>query len=145
MTRLLLFLVCSFTLSATTYTADSLTGTWMSADKDGKIKIYGSGSKYYGMLIWLKEPIDPETGKPKLDKKNSDKTKRSRPIMNLEIMKDLVWDADDQKWSDGEIYDPKTGNTYSLTCKLKTIDQMELTGYMGITLLGRTTSWDRVK
>ncbi len=145
MTRLLLFLVCSFTLATTTYTADSLTGTWMSADKDGKIKIYASGGKYYGMLIWLKEPNDPETGKPKLDKKNSDKTKRSRPILNMEIMKDLVWDADDQEWSDGEIYDPKTGNTYSLTCKLKTIDQMELTGYMGITLLGRTTSWDRVK
>ncbi|MCX6311815.1 MAG: DUF2147 domain-containing protein, partial [Bacteroidetes bacterium] len=101
--------------------------------------------KFYGQIIWLKTPIDPETNKPKLDKHNGDDKLKTRPILNLLILTDLVFDADDQDWSDGNVYDPKTGNSYSLTCKLKDKDNMELRGYMGISVLGRTDIWTRVK
>ena len=36
-----------------------------------------------GKIIALEEPIDPETGKPKLDKKNPDESLKSRPIMGV--------------------------------------------------------------
>jgi uncharacterized protein (DUF2147 family) len=132
-------------LTSSTWVANDLTGVWLNKDQDAHIKIYSSYGKFYGQIIWLKTPIDPETNKPKLDKHNGDDKLKTRPILNLLILTDLVFDADDQDWSDGNVYDPKTGNSYSLTCKLKDKDNMELRGYMGISVLGRTDIWTRVK
>jgi uncharacterized protein (DUF2147 family) len=131
-------------LGSSTWVANDITGTWLNKDKDAHIKIYGSYGKYYGQIVWLKVPNDPETGKPKLDKHNPDNALKTKPVMNLIILKNLEFDADDQEWDDGEIYDPKSGNDYSLTCTLKDKNTMELRGYMGISLLGRTDIWTRV-
>ncbi len=131
-------------LSSSTWVANDISGTWLNKDQDAHIKIYSSYGKYYGQIVWLKIPNDPETGKPKLDKHNPDASLRTKPVLNLIILKDLEFDADDQEWTDGEIYDPKSGNDYSLTCKLKDKNNMELRGYMGISLLGRTDIWTRV-
>jgi uncharacterized protein (DUF2147 family) len=145
MVRLIFLFLISVCLTSSTWVANDIAGVWLNKDQDAHIKIYASYGKYYGQIIWLKTPIDPETGKPKVDKHNSDDKLKTRPVLNLLILKDLVFDADDQEWSDGNVYDPKTGNDYSLTCKLKDKDNMELRGYMGISLLGRTDIWTRVK
>jgi uncharacterized protein (DUF2147 family) len=131
-------------LGSSTWVGNDITGTWLNKDKDAHIKIYSSYGKFYGQIVWLKVPNDPETGKPKLDKHNPDAALKTKPVMNLIILKDLEFDADDQEWDDGEIYDPKSGNDYSLTCTLKDKNTMELRGYMGISLLGRTDIWTRV-
>lgn len=143
MYKLLLVLVSMIFLSGAGWNSEDICGVWLNQHQDAKVKIYNSKGKYYGMIVWLKTPIDPETGKAKLDKHNPDKSLRTRPIQNLEILKDLKFDADDHIWTDGDVYDPKSGNTYSLTCKLKTKDIMELRGYMGVSLLGRTDIWTR--
>jgi uncharacterized protein (DUF2147 family) len=141
---IILFLFVS-QAATTNWVANDITGIWWNKDKDAKIKIYSSYSKYYGQIHWLKNPIDTVTGKPKLDKNNPKKEEQKRPIQGLLILKNLVWDEDDQEWSDGDIYDPKSGNTYSLTCKMKDKNTLELRGYIGISLLGRTDYWTRVE
>ena len=50
--------------------ADRLTGVWEPSHGKAKVKIDKIGSKYYGKIVWLKEPNDPETGAPKVDKNN---------------------------------------------------------------------------
>ncbi len=141
---IILFLFVS-QAATTNWVANDITGIWWNKDKDAKIKIYSSYSKYYGQIHWLKNPIDSATNKPKLDKNNPKKEEQKRPIQGLLILKNLVWDEDDQEWSDGDIYDPKSGNTYSLTCKMKDKNTLELRGYIGISLLGRTDYWTRVE
>ena len=144
MVRFILLFLTVTCLSSSTWVANDIAGVWLNKDKDAHIKIYSSYGKFYGQIVWLKIPIDPETGKPKLDKHNPDSKLKTQPVMNLVILKDLVFDADDQEWSDGRVYDPKSGNDYSLTCTLKDKSTMELRGYMGISLLGRTDIWTRV-
>jgi uncharacterized protein (DUF2147 family) len=144
MIRFIFIFITVTCLGSSTWVANDITGTWLNKDKDAHIKIYSSYGKYYGQIVWLKIPNDPETGKPKLDKHNPDAALRTKPVLNLIILKNLEFDADDQEWSDGEVYDPKTGNDYSLTCTLKDKNTMELRGYMGISLLGRTDIWTRV-
>lgn len=148
MGRVILFLLAFVGLSSfsvTRFQAADIIGIWFNQTKEAKIKMYSSGGKYFGYIMWLKEPNDSLTGKPKLDKNNPDKAKRTKPIKGLEILKNLAWDADDQEWDDGDIYDPQSGNSYSLTCKLKDKNTMELRGYMGISLIGRTDTWMRTK
>lgn len=47
-------------------------------------------------------------------------------------------------WEDGKVYDPYSGKTYSSTMKLKT-GKLHIRGYIGISLIGRTNTWVRIK
>ncbi|MFC2131290.1 DUF2147 domain-containing protein [Bacteroidota bacterium] len=141
------FFILVFTISKVdtviAYEGDAVIGIWLTQDKDSKIEIYKKGDKYYGKIIWLKEPN--RKGKPKVDDKNPDPKKQDRAIMGLVILKRFVYD-DDYEWEDGEIYDPKSGKTYSCNMELsKDKKTLEVRGYIGISLFGRTAVWTRSK
>jgi uncharacterized protein (DUF2147 family) len=64
--------------------------------------------------------------------------------MGMVLMKDFEYDAKNV-WDDGEIYDPKSGKTYSCKMTLTDPDHLEVRGYVGISLIGRTDKWTRAK
>lgn len=136
---LLLFAAISFNVIA--QSKDAIVGKWLNPTGEGQIEIYKKGDKYYGKLAWIKEPN--LNGKPKTDAKNPTASLQSRPLLNLEILKNFVYD--DGKWTDGTIYDPKSGKTYSCNISLKSADVMNVRGYIGISLLGRSETFKRVK
>lgn len=49
----------------------------------------------------------------------------------------------DGSWEEGAIYDAKNGKTYSCIIKQKDSNTLEVRGYMGISLIGRTVEWTR--
>jgi uncharacterized protein (DUF2147 family) len=123
---------------------DDVLGTWLTAGDDAaKVSIYKVGSKYYGKIIWLKIPL--EEGKSRVDKNNSDAARRNDPVIGLVLVNEFTWDADDEEWNSGTVYDPKSGNTYSGYLKLVNPDKLKLRGYIGISLIGRTEYWARVR
>ncbi|WP_231423976.1 DUF2147 domain-containing protein [Pedobacter sp. Leaf250] len=136
---MLLFVAVSF--SALAQNKDAIVGKWLNPSGEGQIEIYKKGDKYYGKLAWIKEPN--LNGKPKLDAKNPDASLQKRPLLNLEILKDFVYE--DGKWTDGTIYDPKSGKNYSCNMTLKGNDVLNVRGYVGISLLGRSETFRRVK
>ena len=139
---LVILLLIAFSFAASAQKADAILGTWVNPNGEDHILIYKKGNKFYGKLDWIKFPND-ETGKPKTDKNNPDETLRSRPELNLELLKDFTFDGDDV-YEDGTIYDPKNGKTYS--CKM-TLEgsTLRIRGYIGISLFGRSEIWTRVK
>jgi uncharacterized protein (DUF2147 family) len=135
------FLALSFTGFAQAE-ADAITGVWKNGEGTGMIRIYKNGDKYQGKIVWLKEPNDPETGNPKLDKNHPDESVRTRAVLGLIN----TWGFDykgKNVWDDGKIYDPKNGNTYDCTMKLKDKNTLEVRGYSGVSLIGRTDLWTR--
>jgi len=119
---------------------DDIAGIWLThGDKPAKISIFRSGEKFYGRIVYLQFP--DKDGKPILDSKNPDKSKRIQPVLGLEILKGFRFDEDE--WNKGEIYDPQSGKTYSCTLTLKDPHTLKVRGYIGITLLGRTEIWTR--
>ena len=143
-TGLVLFfaLILAFSSEAfAEWEGEAVVGTWLTQDKDSKVEIYKKNNKFYGKIVWLKEPN--RNGKPKVDDKNLDESKQDRAIMGLVIMTGFVYD-EDNVWEDGEIYDPKNGKTYS--CKMtlsKDKNNLDVRGYIGISLIGRTAIWTR--
>lgn len=53
------------------------------------------------------------------------------------------FEFDDDEWEDGTIYDPENGKTYSCTIKFRD-GKLDLRGYIGISLIGRTQTWYKV-
>ncbi|KGE14777.1 DUF2147 domain-containing protein [Sphingobacterium deserti] len=114
---------------------DPIVGKWQNPSGEGKIEIYKKSDKYYGKLYWIKDAN-------KKDAKNPDEKLRSRKIQGLEILTNFTKDGD--TYSGGQIYDPKSGKTYSCKMTLKGKDKLDIRGYMGVSLLGRTETWKRI-
>jgi uncharacterized protein (DUF2147 family) len=120
--------------------ADDIVGIWLTASKEpAKIQIYKSGQKYYGKIVWLKNPL--ENGKPKVDENNPDKSKRNQQIIGLVIL--TGFEFDDDEWDHGKIYDPENGKTYSCILTLRDRITLKVRGYVGVSLLGRTEKWTK--
>ncbi len=67
---------------------DSPTGLWFTQNEGSIIKIAPCGEDFCGTLIWLKEPEGPD-GKPKSDNLNEDLAERGKPLVGVEILKNL--------------------------------------------------------
>lgn len=121
---------------------NAIVGVWKTGDGNAMVRIYKNGEKFQGKIVWLKEPIDPETGKPKLDKNHPEEASRKRPILGLIN----IWgftQTEKNVWEEGNIYDPKNGSTYSCTIKMTNPRTLEVRGYIGVSLIGRTDIWTR--
>ena len=123
---------------------DRLVGIWEPSHGKAKVKIEKIGTKYYGKIVWLREPIDAETKKPKVDKNNPDEKMRSTPLRGYRILKDFQY-TDKNEWTEGTIYDPENGNTYSCIIKMTDENTLDIRGFIGVSVLGRTDIWKRLK
>lgn len=121
--------------------ASSILGKWYNTEKDAIIEIFEEGGKYFGKVVWLKEPL--ENGKPVLDSNNSDKAKRNKPILGLKLLENFEFKGG--TWENGTIYDPRNGKTYSSTIKQKSERALEVRGFIGVSLIGRTVEWTRAE
>ncbi len=127
---------------------DDIVGVWLNQEKDAKIEIFKCGEAYCGRIVWLKEPLYPEgskegvPGTPKQDHHNPDTALQKRPLMGLQVMQGFLFE-EDNKWRGGKIYDPKNGRTYRGKITLVSPSRLDLRGYVGISLMGRTAVWTR--
>jgi uncharacterized protein (DUF2147 family) len=133
-----IFLAVSLFVSLASFAQNTVVGKWLSESKKGITEIYEVNGKFYGKLVWLKEPNDA-TGKLKLDKENKNESLRTSPILGLVILKDFV--IRDGEWKDGTIYDPENGKTYKCTMWLKDVNTIKVRGYWGP--FYRTQIWTR--
>ena len=69
---------------------------------------------------------------------------RSTPLLGYRMLKDFIYSGDDE-WTEGTIYDPQNGSTYSCTIKMKKDGSLDIRGYIGVKALGRTDVWKRSK
>lgn len=114
---------------------DPILGKWQNPSGEGRIEIYKKGDKYFGKLYWVKDAL-------KKDVNNPEKELQSRQIQGLEILKNFSKSG--SVYSGGEIYDPKSGKTYSCKMTLKGNEKLDIRGFVGISILGRTETWKRI-
>lgn len=122
--------------------ADAILGVWANDTNKGHIQLYKQDGKYYGKIIWLKHPYD-ETGKPKVDKNNPDPASRSNRLLGLVMLRDFKYE--DGEWTNGKIYNPNDGKEYSCNMKLKDTKTLAVRGYIGISLIGKTEKFVRIR
>lgn len=129
-------------LRAQSNNPDAIVGVWKTGEGNAMVRIYKNKEHYQGKIVWLKEPNDPENGKPKVDKNHPDETVRNRPLLGLINVWGFTYTEKDV-WENGSIYDPKNGSTYSCTIKMTDPNSIDVRGYIGISLIGRSDTWIR--
>jgi len=96
--------------SAMAQSAGAPTATWLTQAGDAKVKVSKCGGALCGTIVWLKDPIDPATGKPQIDDKNPNPALATRSVKGLTIFSDMR-PSGPGKWS-GHIYNADDGKTY---------------------------------
>lgn len=139
----LLLLTVSPGLRAQTPPAMPL-GVWTDEQGETQVELFRCGEQLCGRIVQLAHPTDVE-GKPRLDVHNPDPKRRSQPHLGLTIIQDLHYNADDNRWDGGQIYDPDNGRTYSCYVRALNPNQLEVKGYIGFALVGRSQTWKRVR
>jgi uncharacterized protein (DUF2147 family) len=119
--------------------ADAI-GSWYTGDKESQVRIVNCGGALCGNLIWLKEPNDPATGRPKTDKNNADASKQSRPLLGVPIVLGMKPNGPGQ-WS-GDVYNASDGKTYSGSFTLTGPNTADLKGCV-LSILCKTQTWTR--
>ena len=122
---------------------DLILGVWESGSGKARVKIDKLGEKYFGRIVWLREPNNEE-GKPKVDKNNPDEKLRNTPLLGYRMLKDFVYTGE-KNWEDGTIYDPENGSTYSCEITMTDENTLDVRGFIGLSVFGRTDVWKRVQ
>ena len=122
---------------------DPVVGSWISVDdatgtEKSEINLYLENGKLFGKIEKLLLPEDQ--GKICVECNGSEKNK---PIEGLVIVQGLEKDGD--SWTDGTILDPANGKRYSCTISLNADGTLNVRGYLGISILGRTQVWKPLK
>ena len=118
-------------------------GVWYAEGGAAKVGIEPcDGEKLCGRVLWLRSPLD-ENGCPLRDTHNPNPALRGREVEGLEVLRGLRA-GEDKTWTDGTIYDPASGYTYRCQLTFDGNDRLRLRGYVGVPLIGRTTTWTRV-
>ncbi len=136
------FLVVLNAFSQAPSDADAIVGVWESGNGKARIKIDKVNDKFNGRIVWLKEPND-EAGKPKVDKNNPEEALRTKPLLGYSMLKGFSY-VGEKTWEDGTIYDPESGSTYSCTITMTDENTLDVRGFIGVSLFGRTDVWKRV-
>lgn len=129
---------------------EAIVGKWWNQEKEAQIEIYACESKYCGKIVWLREPNYPADdpkgmgGKPRIDRENPAPSKRGRPMLGMNLLWGFTYSGGNL-WEGGQIYDPREGKTYKCKMTLETPDHLKVRGFIGISLIGKTNDWTRVK
>jgi uncharacterized protein (DUF2147 family) len=146
MTRTVIALAIGFSaLSATAQMTPA--GLWKTiSDKDGtpqsEVRIVDNGGVLIATLVKVYRPTfkgDEVCGECKDDRKD-------KPIIGLELMRGLKKTEGKDVWEGGTIVDPDSGTLYK--SKVTPIDggaKLEMRGFVGFALLGRTQTWIRIQ
>lgn len=123
--------------------SQSVLGKWKTIDDKTNqaksiVEIYESNGKIYGKIIEIFNEARRDNICTKCE--GADKNK---PVLGLVIIKGLSKDGDE--YTGGKILDPESGSHYK--CMIKTVgkEKLEVRGYMGISLIGRSQTWIRIK
>jgi uncharacterized protein (DUF2147 family) len=107
-------------------------GTWLSESGKTKIKMAPCGSKYCGTIVWVQGP-------EMKDVKNPDESKRSRNLVGLQMVYDMVPDGEGYK---GSLYNYDDGKTYTGKLNLEGA-KLKLSGCVFGGIICRSTEWSR--
>jgi uncharacterized protein (DUF2147 family) len=138
--RLIVLASVSLPLLAAAATSDDqaaqIVGNWLTESRDGIIELSrAADGTYQGKIVGGNDPH-------RLDQHNPDEAKRSQTVLGQVILQGMKYEGDG-KWSGGTIYDPDSGRHYKCHLELLDKDRLQVRGFIGFSLLGRSQVWTR--
>jgi uncharacterized protein (DUF2147 family) len=138
-----MFTIGVFFLTLATMQAQSVLGKWKTIDDEtgqakSIVEVYEKAGVVYGKVV---EILRADHKKDVCSK--CEGAEKNKPILGMVIISGLKKDG--SEYNGGIILDPTSGKKYKCYISLESADKLKLRGYIGISLMGRTQYWTRVK
>jgi uncharacterized protein (DUF2147 family) len=122
--------------------SDLICGKWESSEKNLIVQVYKENGKFFGKIVWYSDtggkPMDYGT-----DKRNPDPKLRSRKILGMSVLRDMVYNESSNSWEDGIIYESKHGKEWNASVYIDKSGMLKVKGYWHIKLIGKTMTFTR--
>jgi uncharacterized protein (DUF2147 family) len=116
--------------------AHQVLGIWLTQDHDGLVEISRvADGTYQGRIVGGNDP-------DRLDDTNPDPALRREHLQGHLIMQGMHY-LGAGHWSTGTIRDPNNGHVYKCRLQLLNPERLQVRGFLGISLLGRSQIWTR--
>lgn len=119
-------------------------GLWTTVDDytgapRAQVRIYRQGEAYFGQVVanLVPEEADSRCTGCKDERKD-------QPVVGMVILRDLKVEADGAGFGGGDILDPESGSVYRCVLHLEGEGKrLNVRGYVGLSLFGRSQTWLR--
>lgn len=143
-----MLLICLMSQIGAFAQADKVCGNYEAnhEGKRSKVKIFKmDNGKYRAQVYWVDNMKNPD-GSLRTDVKNPDKSKRNVPSDKIVLIQEVSYDAKENKWNNGEIYDPTSGKVYSVELFFDEPGTLTLRGYITIfgKKVGKKVFWKKI-
>ena len=118
--------IIALALAAPLAAAEPVAGSWVTASRDGVVRIGPCGTALCGRLARFL--VVPPQGADQRDVHNPDAKLRTRKLLGLPIL--TGFHQDGAVWR-GTIYDPKAGKSYRSIIRRLDADRLEVKGCIG--------------
>jgi len=145
--RRIILLTCLLGWSIQGLAQNEIVGQWYNEEKSSIITVTkNQKGTYSGRITWLEDNTNSDGTSPRRDEYNPEESLQNRLLKELIILTDLKYNKEDKQWQNGLIYDPENGKTYECYCEMNEDGTLYFKGYiLGITWLGRSTTWTRAE
>lgn len=133
-------------LSVSAWAQSTPEGLWKTIDDDGKtakslVRIAEKDGVYTGQIEKIFDPAKQNN----VCNKCTD-TRKDQPLLGLTILRNVKASSEAGLWEGGDITDPNNGKIYKVNMRLEDGGKkLNVRGYLGISLFGRTQTWERVE
>ena len=137
-------IVPAFAQASANYFPDSIIGLYQGKHEGTEFKVrieQNADGTFSAKLVWVKDCINPETGRKRMDVKNPDKSKRYTPLDEVEIITGLKYNEEKKCWDKGRMYDPSKGKASSISAFFEPDDRLSVKGK----LLARKEYWRKIE
>jgi hypothetical protein len=132
----------SFSLIALASGQNNPAGLWKTHDDEGVptgyVRITEQGGVYTGVI-----EKGLETDKEDAYCTECKDERKGQRLIGMTMMKGVK--ANGENYEGSEILDPFSGNTYRVKLTIKDANKMEVRGFIGLSLFGRTQIWERIE
>ena len=123
---------------------DAVFGLW--GAKDSILNVAETDGVLHARIVAILDPLykpgeDGPAGAVRVDSHNPNPDLRSRPIVGIDLLDGYQFK--DGKWQ-GQLYDPESGKTYKSQISVNSDGKLQLRGYVGSPMFGRTVVYEPV-
>ncbi len=130
--------------SVKTNKEDAIVGKWITVEKSLEVEVYKQNNSFKAKIIWFKVQDTTRPLGTRTDEKNPNPALRSRKWLGLDILSKLKYNADDDEWQDGIIYDPKHGREWDSVAWIDDSGLLKVKGYWEFKWISQTLTFEKV-
>ncbi len=131
-------------IASLNYNADAILGKWMTIEHSLEVEVYKQDNNFRAKVIWFKIEDTTRPMNTRTDEKNPNPVLRNRKWLGMEVLHNLKYNAEDDEWQDGIIYDAKHGREWDSIVWITKDGLLKVKGYWVFKWISETLTFEKV-